>query len=69
MLNYGLSLVVQLKLESNSAIVTDFRKSFTKEDLKEFGALTDGYLMAICSTVNGSYKRKTGKGDFDCTSV
>ena len=37
MLNYGLSLVVLLKLESNSATVTDFQRCFIKEDLKEFG--------------------------------
>ena len=37
MLNYWLSLVVLLKLESNSATVTDFQRCFIKEDLKEFG--------------------------------
>ena len=37
MLNYGLSLVVLLKLESNSATVTDCHRCFDKEDLKEFG--------------------------------
>ena len=37
MLNYGLSLVVLLKLESNSSTVTDFHRCFIKEDLKEFG--------------------------------
>ena len=37
MLNYGLSLVVLLKLESNSATVMDFHRCFIKEDLNEFG--------------------------------